>query len=248
MLIGYRWFDSKSLAVAYPFGHGLTYSTFDFRDLRVAPGGDAVVTVEVRNTGRRRATAVPQLYVGMPEPREGVVQPPWQLKGFERVTLDPGERRRVRFLLDERAFAYWDTPANGWRVARGCYRVGVGPSSRDLPLQAAIGRGDDCGGGAALALPRDARVCASRRNFVIRLPRRLKRGARVTYAGRRATIIRGRRLRARIDLRGLPKGRVRVRVRGRTRSGRIVRQTRVYRLCALKPTPSKRWPRRRRGG
>ncbi len=244
VLIGYRWFDAKRLAVAYPFGHGLTYSTFAFRDLRVAPGDDATASVEVENTGARRATAVPQLYVGMPAPREGVEQPPWQLKGFERVTLEPGERRRVTMTLDERAFSYWDTPADGWRVARGCYRIAVGPSSRDLPLQATIGRGASCGGAAALELPRDARTCTSRRNFVIRLPRRM-RSARVTFAGRRAPVIRGRRLRARVDLRGLPKGRVKVRVVGRTRSGRVVRQTRVYRLCATRPTKSRRWPKRR---
>ncbi|HEV2813968.1 MAG TPA: glycoside hydrolase family 3 C-terminal domain-containing protein [Solirubrobacteraceae bacterium] len=243
VLMGYRWFDAKRLAVAYAFGHGLTYSTFDFRDLRVEPGADATVSVEGANTGARRATAVPQLSVGMPAPREDVVQPPWQLKGFERVTLDPGERRRVRLTLDERAFSYWDTAANGWRVARGCYRVGVGASSRDLPLQATIGRGQDCGG--PLELPQSAKACTSRRNFLIRLPRRA-RTARVTYAGRRAKIIRGRRLRARIDLRGLPKGRLKVRVVGRTRSGRVVRQTRVYRLCAKVPTKSRRWPRRRR--
>ncbi|HEX8123816.1 MAG TPA: glycoside hydrolase family 3 C-terminal domain-containing protein [Solirubrobacteraceae bacterium] len=244
VLIGYRWFETKRLAVAYPFGAGLTYSTFAFDDIRVEPGKDATVSVEVRNTGSRRATAVPQLYVGMPQPREDVVQPPWQLKGFDRVTLDPGESRRVRFALDERAFSYWDTPANGWRVAKGCYRIGVGPDSRNLPLQATIGRGQDCGG--ALELPQTARACTSRRNFVIRLPRRA-RTARVTYAGRRAKVIRGRRLRARIDLRGLPKGKVKVKVVGRTRKGRIVRQTRVYRLCAKKPTKSRRWPRRRRG-
>jgi beta-glucosidase len=244
VLIGYRWFDEKRLDVAYPFGYGLTYSTFALSDLRVAPGDDAVVSAEVANTGARRATAVPQLYLGLPSPRDGVVQPPWQLKGFERVTLDPGERRRVRFTLDERAFSYWDTAANGWRVARGCYRVGVGSSSRDIPLVAAIGRGQDCGG--PLQLPQDARVCTSRRNFLIRLPRGVRR-ARVTYAGRRARIIRGRRLRARIDLRGLPKGRVKVKVVGRRRSGRAVRQTRVYRLCAKRPTRSRRWPSRRRG-
>ena len=242
VLIGYRWFDERGLDVAYPFGHGLTWSTFALGDLRVEPGADAVVSAEVRNTGSRRATAVPQLYLGLPEPREGVVQPPWQLKGFDRVTLEPGERRRVRFTLDERAFSYWDEPAGGWRVARGCYRVGVGTSSRDIPLVATVGRGQDCGG--ALELPRTARVCTSRRNFLIRLPRGVRR-ARVSFAGRRARIIRGRRLRARIDLRGLPKGRVTVKVVGRRPSGRVVRQTRVYRLCAKRPTKSRRWPRRR---
>ena len=115
-------------------------------------------------------------------------------------------------------------------VARGCYRIGVGRSSRDVPLQAQIGRGVDCGG--PLQLPQSSRTCTSRRNFLIHLPRKMRR-ARVTYAGRRAKVRRGRRrLVARIDMRGIPgKRRVRVRVVGRTRSGKVVRQVRVYRLC-----------------
>lgn len=79
-------------------------------------------------------------HVGMPEPRPGVVQPPWQLKGFRRVSLRPGESRRVRFRLNRRAFSYWSTAADGWRVARGCYRIAVGESSRDLPLRGRICR------------------------------------------------------------------------------------------------------------
>jgi beta-glucosidase len=240
--IGYRWFDEKGLGVAYPFGYGLGYTTFAIRDLRLEPGADATVSVAVTNTGRRAGSAAPQLYVGMPE--RGVDQPPLQLKGFERVRLAAGETRRVRFTLDERAFSHWDPRGGGWRVTPGCYRIVVGRHSRDAAVEGVIGRGEDCGG--ALQLPRDARVCTSRRNFVIRLPRGVRR-ARVTYAGRRARIIRGRRLRARIDLRGLPKGRVTVRVVGRTRAGRVVRQTRVYRLCAKRPTRSRRWPSRRRG-
>ncbi len=231
VLVGYRWFDERGLGVAYPFGHGLSYTTFAFRDLRLEASSDANASVSaaVTNTGRRTGTAVPQLYVGMPDPRPGVVQPPRQLKGFDRVRLKPGQTRRVRFELDERAFSHWDTPADRWQVARGCYRIMVGPSSRELPLQGTIGRGAVCDG--ALTLPRDARACTSRRTFTIRLRRGL-RTARVTYAGRRAKVLRGRRLRARINLRGLPKGTVRVRVVGRTRGGRVVRGTRVYRLCA----------------
>ena len=239
VLIGYRWFDEKRLEVAYPFGYGLTYTQFALRDLRLEPGADATVSAEVRNTGGRTGTAVPQLYVGMPSPGDGVVQPPRQLKGFERVTLAPGDSRRVRFTLDERAFSYWNTGANGWRVARGCYRVAVGESSRDLPLRGVIGRGAECAG--ALNLPLDRRSCTSRRTFTIRLPRAIRRRARVTYAGRRGKVIPGRRVRARVNLRGLRKNRIVVRIVGRTRSGRVVRQMRVYRTC----TPKRRTPVRR---
>ncbi|MBA2346863.1 MAG: glycoside hydrolase family 3 C-terminal domain-containing protein, partial [Solirubrobacterales bacterium] len=147
VLIGYRWFDAKGLDVAYPFGHGLSYTSFAFSDLRLEPGGgeqDAVVSAVVTNTGKRTGTAVPQLYLGLPEPRPGVTQPPLQLKGFERVTLPPGGRRRVRFPLDERAFSFWDTRADGWRVAPGCYGVAVGASSRELALRGTIARGATC--------------------------------------------------------------------------------------------------------
>jgi beta-glucosidase len=140
VLIGYRWFDERGLEVAYPFGHGLTYTTFRFRGLRIEPAPKARVSAAVTNTGGRTGTAVPQVYVGMPEPRPGVVQPPWQLKAFQRVRLRPGETRRVSFQLDDRAFSYW-SPAGRWDVAPGCYRIGVGPSSRELPLQGVIGRG-----------------------------------------------------------------------------------------------------------
>ncbi|MDP9385938.1 MAG: fibronectin type III-like domain-contianing protein [Actinomycetota bacterium] len=191
----------------------------------------------VTNTGRRAASAAPQLYVGMPDPAKGIDQPPLQLKGFDRVALAPGETRRVRFALDERAFSYWDERADGWRVSPGCYRIVAGQHSRDAAVEGLIGRGANCGG--ALTLPRDARACTSRRAFTIRLRRDLRR-ATVTYAGRRAKAVRrGRRLRARIDLRGLEARRVVVRAVGRTRSGRKVRDVRVYRTCAKRRPPAR---------
>ncbi|MGH2392811.1 MAG: fibronectin type III-like domain-contianing protein [Solirubrobacterales bacterium] len=101
------------------------------------------MSAAVTNTGDRAGTAVPQLYVGMPQPGPGIVQPPWQLMGFERLRLGPGETRRVSFALDDRAFSYW-SPAGRWEVAPGCYRIGVGQSSRELPLQTVVGRGADC--------------------------------------------------------------------------------------------------------
>jgi beta-glucosidase len=231
VLVGYRWFDEMKKDVAYPFGFGLSYTTFAFSDLRLEPaaGADAKVSVLVRNTGARAGSAVPQLYLGLPDPAPGVVQPPFALKGYEKVRLAAGASRRVTFTLGERAFAYW--AGTRWSVAAGCYRIGVGPSSRDLPLQGVIGRGKECEG--ALQLLRSVRSCTSKRAITITLPRRLERGARVTYAGRRAKVRRsGKRLKARLDLRSLKAGRVTVRVTGRTASGRRVRQTRVFRTCA----------------
>jgi beta-glucosidase len=144
VLIGYRWFDHHDLGVAYPFGYGLTYTTFRFGGMSVASGSRPRVSVTVTNTGKRTGTAVPQVYVGMPEPMAGMVQPPWQLKGFQRVRLRPRETRRVTFDLDQRAFSHWSL-AGRWDVTPGCYRIAVGPSSRDLPLQGVIGRGVKCG-------------------------------------------------------------------------------------------------------
>jgi beta-glucosidase len=235
VLVGYRWFDAKEKPVAFPFGFGLGYTTFAFSRLRLEPSktADARVSVLVRNTGKRSGAAVPQLYVGMPVPAEGGAMPPWQLKGFKRVSIRPGRARRVAFELDERAFSHWSTAADRWDVTPGCYRIGVGASSRDLPLQGTISRGADCPG--ALALPRSLKACTSRRVVTITLPKALRHAARVTFAGRRASVRRRHgRLVARVDLRGLKAGRVAVRVRGRSATGRPVRQTRVFRTCAAK--------------
>jgi len=232
VFIGYRWFDERKLDVAYPFGFGLTYTTFGFSGLRLEPASgpdDVKVSAVVRNTGTRAGTAVPQLYVGMPESRPGLKQPPFQLKGFDKVRLEPGKGKRVTFTLDQRAFSYW--AGGGWDVAPGCYRIGVGASSRDLPLQGTVGRGvSSCDG--ALELPRTRKSCTSRRSFVIRLPRAMRR-ASVTVAGKRVvTKRRGGRLTARVDLRGRSASKVTVRVVGRSSRGKELRQTRVYRVCA----------------
>ena len=142
VLVGYRWFDAHGLEPAYPFGFGRSYTTFAYSGLRIEPAGDGLtVTAAVTNTGSRSGVAVPQLYVGLPSPGPGIVQPPRQLRGFTKLDLAPGERRSVSFTLDKRALSYWDTAAGAWRVAPGCSAVMVGSSSRDLPL-----RGSNCSG------------------------------------------------------------------------------------------------------
>jgi hypothetical protein len=175
---------------------------------------------------------VPQLYLDMPDVSADIRQPPRQLKGFTSLDLKPGQAKRVSFPLDERAFSYWDAQAHGWRVKAGCYKVEVGFSSRDLPLQGTIGRGAGCD--AALVLQARSGACTSKRVVTIALPKRM-RSAHVTYAGRKARVTRRRgRLQARIDLRRVRAGRVTVRVNGRSGTGRALRQTQVLRKCAEK--------------
>jgi beta-glucosidase len=143
VFVGYRWFDEKRIEPAYPFGHGLSYTRFRYGNLRVrrTGGSTASVAVDVRNTGRRAGSEVVQLYLGMPDPRPGVGQPPAVLRGFTKLSLGPGRRKTARFLLRARDFSYWDVAADGWRVARGCYEVMVGRSSRDIRLRGRLGLG-----------------------------------------------------------------------------------------------------------
>jgi beta-glucosidase len=154
VLVGYRWWDANRIEPAFAFGHGLSYTTFELRRMRVDTdvGGTLplTVSVDVTNTGARTGTAVPQLYLGLPEPKPGVVQPPKQLKGIAKLSLAPGKTKRVSFTVDRRALSYWDTDAGEWRVAPGCYSVMVGRSSRDITNRAVVGvDGQSCEGAVA---------------------------------------------------------------------------------------------------
>jgi len=135
--VGYRWYQAKGTAPLFPFGFGLSYTAFRFANLRVSSGRGRTVTVsaDVTNTGPRAGAEVVQVYVGFPE---SAGEPPAQLKGFRKLQLAPGETKHVTFSLDARAFAHWDDSANGWVVSAGEYRIGVGDSSDNLPLSAAV--------------------------------------------------------------------------------------------------------------
>src|SRR4051812_9501931 len=243
VLVGYRWYDAKSLTPAYPFGYGLSYTTFDIDNLKITPGKPgvaAVVSVDVKNTGSRAGVTVPQLYLSLPSPRDGVVQPPRELKGYVKVALGPGETRAVSFPLDDRSFSYWDTDADDWAVAAGCYGVAVGASSRDLAQKgtASIG-GASCGAGA-VALPGVAvssqakKACASRRTILFRLAKRIRRASVRPSAGKVTVVRRKGGLVFRLDLRGTKKQSVKLRIRGRTARGKLIRQTRTFRTCTPK--------------
>ncbi|MDM4762047.1 glycoside hydrolase family 3 C-terminal domain-containing protein [Galbitalea sp. SE-J8] len=139
LLVGYRWYDAHRMPVAYPFGHGLGYTDFAYEDLavHVVPGEDAVVVaVTVRNTGERVGSEVVQVYVS--DPDAAVARPDQELTGFAKLELAPGEARRVRIELDERAFAYWHPSVDRWVVEGGAFEVRVGRSSRDIRLASTV--------------------------------------------------------------------------------------------------------------
>ena len=136
LLVGYRWYTARHIAPLFPFGFGLSYTTFRFSGLRVTPTRTGTsVRFELANTGRRAGADVAQVYVGDPG-RTG--EPPEQLAGFARVALGAGRRTAVTIPVPERSLAYWRVATGRWTVAPGCYAIMVGDSSASLPLRAAI--------------------------------------------------------------------------------------------------------------
>ncbi|MFB9378716.1 glycoside hydrolase family 3 C-terminal domain-containing protein [Kineococcus gynurae] len=137
LLVGYRWYDTRDLPVAFPFGHGLSYTTFQWSDLAVEPDGDgARVRVRVTNTGSRSGVETVQVYVHDRE--ASVFRPEAELRGFARVELAPGEAQAVEVGLDRRAFAYWHDGHGDWFVEGGEFEIRVGASSRDVRARATI--------------------------------------------------------------------------------------------------------------
>jgi len=139
LLVGYRWYDAKGIAPLFPFGFGLSYTTFAYSNLRVVAGAArdgpvATVQFELANTGTRAGAEVAEVYVHQASP--SLPRPVRELKGFERVFLQPGERRTVSVPLDARAFAFFDPARHGWVAEAGAFTLAVGGSSRDLPLAA----------------------------------------------------------------------------------------------------------------
>jgi beta-glucosidase len=143
IFVGYRGYDTLDRQVSYPFGHGLSYTSFDYADLTTNltghhQDGDLVVEVACRvtNTGDRRGREVVQLYVRDPE--ASVARPVRELKAFAKVDLDPGEATVVDFALTARDLSYWSTSLNDWALEAGEFELAVGASSRDLRLTTTV--------------------------------------------------------------------------------------------------------------
>lgn len=136
--VGYRWYDANHVEPLFPFGYGLSYTSFAYSRLRIERTRSRyAVSFTVKNTGARAGVEVPQLYVD--DPRIAG-EPPKQLKGYERVLLRPHHSVRVALALDARSLSYWDTVSAKWRVAPGLYRILVGASSRDIRLRGFVRR------------------------------------------------------------------------------------------------------------
>jgi beta-glucosidase len=132
--IGYHWYQSQNITPLFPFGYGLSYTNFSFSNLNVGgfnANGQATVTATITNTGSKAGADVAQLYVGDPAASQ---DPPEQLKGFQRVTLNPGQSTTVSFPLTIHALADWSGTDNQWEAQAGTYSIKVGDASNNLPL------------------------------------------------------------------------------------------------------------------
>lgn len=136
LLVGYRWYDAAGVTPLFPFGFGLSYTTFDYHDVVARASGDGIdVAVDVTNTGRGSGSEVVQLYLGSPA---ATGEPPRQLKGFHKVTLAPGVTTRVRFHLGRAELSSFDPTLRAWTLTPGRYTVQVGASSRDIRGSATV--------------------------------------------------------------------------------------------------------------
>lgn len=141
IFIGYRWFDKKNIPVVYPFGHGLSYTTFKYSGMKVenklAHSGELKVTVRIKNTGKVAGKEVAQLYIS---DLDGAAddRPVKELKGFSKIELQPGETREATFTLTRDDFAIWDVAADNWKIKTGKFEIKVGPSSQALDLKKVI--------------------------------------------------------------------------------------------------------------
>lgn len=141
VFVGYRYYTSRKMETAFPFGYGLSYTTFAYSDLQLdkkemSDKEHVEVSVKVKNTGKRAGKTVVQLYVAAPETE--VVRPVRELRGFEKVSLEAGEEKTVTFTLDERAFAYWNTQIHDWYAEEGSYQVMIGENADQMCLSGEI--------------------------------------------------------------------------------------------------------------
>lgn len=135
--VGYKWFDAKGLQPLFPFGHGLSYTSFGYGPLSATANPDGSITARftVRNTGQRRGMDVAQVYLSAPA---GVFEAPRRLGAFQKVDLEPGASQAVTVTIDPRLAAVFDESAHQWRIAPGTYRLSLGESSRDIRSTAEV--------------------------------------------------------------------------------------------------------------
>jgi beta-glucosidase len=143
IFVGYRHYDESNITPLFPFGHGLSYTTFQYQNLVINPtattfvgnpGNTVSVDFDITNTGPVAGSEAAQIYVGKPALPNGLPDAPQWLKGFQKVTVTPGQTGHVHVVLNLRSFAYWDATTHAWLVAPGNYSIYIGSSSRDIRL------------------------------------------------------------------------------------------------------------------
>ncbi|MBU3188824.1 glycoside hydrolase family 3 C-terminal domain-containing protein [Clostridium bowmanii] len=141
VFVGYRYYDKKDMDVLFPFGYGLSYTTFNYSNLKLSSKeikdtDILTVSVDVTNTGDKEGKEIVELYVG--EKESNIIRPLKELRGFEKVSLKPGEMKTVTFILTKRAFSYYNTEIKDWYAESGDYQILIGKSSRDIVLNESI--------------------------------------------------------------------------------------------------------------
>lgn len=141
IFVGYRFFDKAKKAVQYPFGHGLSYTKFEYKDIslsskNIKEGDSLTVNFTLKNVGEVAGAEVAQVYVCPPE--STIYKADRELKGFKKVYLEPGEEKKVSITLDDRAFSYYNVNINDWHAESGTYKIIVAASSRDSRLYEAV--------------------------------------------------------------------------------------------------------------
>ena len=130
--VGYKWFDAEGKAPLFPFGHGLSYTTFAYSSLKLSP---SEATFTLRNTGKRKGSEIAQVYIGLPA---NAGEPPRRLVAWAKVTLAPGASQTVSLPLEPKYLSVFDTMKDDWDLVRGDYAVSVGGSSRSTPLKGTV--------------------------------------------------------------------------------------------------------------
>jgi len=143
IFVGYRYYDIKEMDVLFPFGHGLSYTTFEYSNVRlnktqIDDTETLAVTADIKNTGKVAGKEIVQLYVGPKEKDDRLIQADKQLRDFVKISLNPGETKQVSFTLTKSAFSYYNVEIKDWHVITGVYEIMLARSSRDIALKADV--------------------------------------------------------------------------------------------------------------
>ena len=133
--VGYKWYDAEKKPVLFPFGFGLSYTTFAYSGLKITPGAETTVSFTVKNIGKRAGSEIAQVYASLPE---SAGEPPNRLVGWVRVDLAPGESKLATVSVGRDRLMIFDEESNTWKVPPGQYTIRAGESSRNLPLQQTV--------------------------------------------------------------------------------------------------------------